>query len=66
MANSYGAASVTTSATEIIADLTVRRNAIIYNNGTAIVYIGLDDSVTSSNGIPLLALNLAASCREGK
>ena len=56
MADSYGSASVVSSAggTAIIANLTSRRTSLIYNNGTAIVYIGFDSSVTISNGIPLL------------
>lgn len=54
MSDSYGNVTVDTSADVIIANLTSRRSIIIYNNGTAIIYIGLDDSVTSSNGIPLL------------
>jgi hypothetical protein len=56
MADSYGNVSVvdTAGGTAIIANLNQHRSVIIYNNGTAIVYIGFDSSVTTSNGIPLL------------
>lgn len=55
MANSYGASSVVSTAggTAIIANLTQRRSVLIKNMGSAIVYIGFDSSVTSSNGFPL-------------
>ena len=52
--NSYGNASVDTSADIIIADLTERRSVLLKNNGSAIVYVGFDSSVTSSNGFPLM------------
>jgi hypothetical protein len=42
MADSYGAVTVDTSADQIIAQSTVRRTVLIYNNGTAVVYIGFD------------------------
>lgn len=32
-----------------------RKCAVIYNNGTQTVYLGKDSSVTTSNGMPLLA-----------
>jgi len=54
MSNSYGNASVDTSADVIIADLTQRRSVLLKNNGSAIVYVGFDSSVTSSNGFPLM------------
>jgi len=56
MADNYGSVSVVSTAggTAIIANLSQRRNVLIYNNGTAIVYIGFDASVTTSNGIPVL------------
>lgn len=56
MTDNYGNASVVSTAggTAIIANLAQRRTVIIYNNGTAIVYLGFDSSVTTSNGIPLL------------
>ena len=55
MADSYGSVSVVSIAggTAIIANLTSRRSVLIKNVGTAIVYIGFDSSVTSSNGMPL-------------
>lgn len=56
MANSYGATSVVSTAggTAIIPTLTQRRSVLLKNNGSAIVYIGFDDSVTSSTGFPLM------------
>lgn len=54
MANSYGNVSVDTTADVIIADLTERKNSIIYNNGTAIVYLGFDNLVTSITGMPII------------
>jgi hypothetical protein len=43
MADSYGAASVVSTAggTAIIANLVARRSVILKNNGTAIVYVVL-------------------------
>lgn len=55
MSDSYGNASVISSVggTEIIANLTLRDTIIIKNNGSAIVYIGFDNTVTSSTGMPI-------------
>lgn len=54
MSDSYGNVTVTSSVTQIIANLTQRRSIILRNNGTAIVYIGFDNAVASSTGFPLL------------
>lgn len=56
MADSYGASSVVSTAggTAIVSNLTQRRRILIRNNGTAIVYIGFDSSVTTSNGFPIM------------
>lgn len=54
MADSYGQVNVTVAATVIIANVTERRTSLIYNNGTAIVYLGFNASVTTLTGIPLL------------
>ncbi len=51
---SYGSTTVTTTATQIIASNTKRKNLTIANTSDSyIVYIGPDSSVTTSNGIPL-------------
>lgn len=55
MADSYGVLSIVSTAggTEVVANLTARQNILLKNNGTAIVYIGFNNSVTSSNGMPI-------------
>lgn len=54
MSASYGATSVTTSATNILAANNGRRGFVIANNGSNIVYIGFDSGVLSSNGIQIM------------
>lgn len=49
----YGPITVTISATLIVAANTQRRNLTIVNDGSSTIYIGPDDSITTSNGIPL-------------
>ena len=49
----YNTVSVGTSATLIIAPNTQRRNLTISNNSSATIYIGPDDSITTSNAMPL-------------
>jgi len=51
---SYGAVAVGTSATEIQAANAARKEFLIYNNGAAIFYLGQDNSVTTTNGIPII------------
>ena len=55
MADSYNTVSVASTAggSVIIANLTARRNILIKNVGSVIVYIGWDSSVTASNGFPI-------------
>ena|ERR1700722_18669330 len=45
----------TTAAAQCLAANASRKKAIIYNNGSVVVYLGKDGTVTSSNGLPLLA-----------
>lgn len=52
MSQTYNTVSVTTAATLIVAANTGRRSLIIGHDGSAKIYIGPDDSVTTSNGIP--------------
>lgn len=50
----YNSVTVTTSATLIVAANTKRRNLTVVNTDlSSIVYIGPDDSITTSNSIPL-------------
>lgn len=44
-----------TSATLIMAANTMRKGCLITNNGSVIIYLGMDANVTSSNGLPLTA-----------
>ena len=54
MANvTFGSITVTTSATEIVAPTGIRKGLIIANDSTSKIYIGPDNTVTTSNGIPL-------------
>jgi hypothetical protein len=48
---SYNTVTVTTSPTLILAANPERKGAIVYNNGSVVVYIGFDASVTTSNGL---------------
>lgn len=50
---SYGAVTVTTSATEVVPSNAKRHSLIIANNGDSTIYLGPDSSVTVDNGIPL-------------
>lgn len=47
--------SVGTSATQILASKITRRSFEIAHNGAATVFLGPDNTVTTSNGTPLLA-----------
>lgn len=51
----YGNVSVAVTATVIRAANEKRTYLIIYNNGTANVFVGDDASVTTSNGFPLIS-----------
>jgi len=51
---SFNTVTVTTAATEIVAANEQRRNLTIVNTSlSAIVYIGPDSTITTSNAIPL-------------
>lgn len=51
---SYNTITVTTSATEIVPANCQRRNLILVNtDASAVMYIGPDASITTSNAIPL-------------
>jgi len=54
MANTYDSVSVDTNATLVVAKNRFRRGVTVYNNGTAIVYIGFDDAVDATSGMPLI------------
>ena len=52
--SSYGNVSVTTSATEIVPANVARREIDIANNSSSTtMYVGIDSSVTTSNGFPI-------------
>ena len=53
MADSYGTATVDTTADVIVANLTERRVVLIKNVGSIAVYIGFDASVATTTGFPL-------------
>ena len=50
---SYAAVTITTSATLIVAANTRRRNLTIVSNSSSTIHIGPDDSITTSNALPL-------------
>lgn len=52
-AGNFGAITVGTSATQIRAANTSRRSISIFNNGSVTVYVGYDNTVTVSNGMPI-------------
>mgnify|MGYP001591426167 CR=1 FL=1 len=54
MASSYNTVTVDTTADEIIPFNAQRSGLVIKNNGSVIVYIVFDASVTTSNGIPIV------------
>lgn len=54
MANSYGAVSITATATQIVDTKSFRRGILIVNNSSVTVYLGMDSNVTTVNGLPLL------------
>lgn len=54
MAVSYNAVSVTSAVTNILPANNGRRGFLISNNGSVIIYIAFDSSVTSSTGIQIL------------
>lgn len=54
MSNSYGNKTIATSATLIVDTKNFRRGILIVNNSNQTVYLGMDNLVTTSNGLPLL------------
>lgn len=55
MANSYGAVSVTTAATKLFTLKNQREGGIIQNNSSQTIYLGMDNKVTTVNGLPIAA-----------
>lgn len=53
--SNYGAISVGATAILIMAANNERKGCVIFNNGANTIYLGMDSSVTSSTGLPLLA-----------
>lgn len=51
----YGNVTVTTSAGVLVAENKRRTALKIYHNGSTTIYVGSDNSVTTSNGYPLPA-----------
>lgn len=51
----YGTITVTNAATSILAANNERKGSLIFNASNQTVYLGMDSSVTTSNGLPLLA-----------
>jgi len=54
VANSFNTVTITTSATEIVAADTARKGSIMKNTSSGTVFLGQDNTVTTSNGLPLL------------
>lgn len=55
MAASYGAVTITSTATSVLVPtVSGRRGFILANNGLVTAYFGFDSAVTTSNGIQLL------------
>ena len=50
----YGAKTITTSATLIIDANCQRKGFFLLNNSTKVVYVGPDSSITVDNAMPLL------------
>ena len=53
MATTYAQTTVTSAATSILVAADSRRRLIFRNTGTVIVYIGQDNTVTTSIGYPI-------------
>lgn len=49
----FGQVSVGTSAVQLLAANAARIHATIRNNGSSVVYLGKDNTVTTANGLPL-------------
>lgn len=55
MPNSYNTVTVTTAATKIISIKAQREGNLIVNASNQTVYLGMDSTVTTATGLPLLA-----------
>lgn len=51
----YNTVTVTSTATKIVDATANRQSLVISNNSSVTIYIGEDDSVTTSNGINIVA-----------
>jgi predicted phage tail protein len=51
----HGASTVGVAASQLIAQNNDRTGWLVTNNGTATIYIGSDNTVTTANGTPVLA-----------
>ena len=49
----YGSVTATTGATLVMAASRGRTGVVLCNDGTAKIYIGLDSSLTTANGLPI-------------
>lgn len=55
MSASYGNVTITTTATSIVApSVAGRRGFVLTNNGSVVLYLGFDSSVSTTNGIQIL------------
>lgn len=54
MPSVYNAVTVTTVATVIVDANNGRKGAIVFNAGPQVIYLGMDSSVTTANGIPVV------------
>jgi len=53
-ASTYGDVSVGSSATLIAPSNPLRKGLMIFNNSSQIIYIGMDNNVTTATGFPIL------------
>jgi len=54
MASTYNAVSVSSTATLVLDANNGRKGAIVFNGGPEIIYLGMDNQVTTTNGIPVV------------
>ena len=57
--------TVTTTATEIVAPNSERQSLIIRNTSSGTVFLGKDDTVTTSNGTPLSRNEVLTETNDG-
>ena len=53
--STYNAVTIQSTATQVLSGNAERKGAIFSNNGTQTLFLGMDSSVTTSNGLPLVA-----------